>query len=230
MFWHDVFERVDDDEVRRVSFEEGLYFIDDVIRLDEEVEFIELFLSDLQFIALFIEHGAYSESVVFSRDVQHSPFAILNGGYEEFFIVVHRTDCDGELSQERGLPAVAFSGKACDSEFWQHFVPEVWLFSILVVHEVRGFDGIALDESFVWLIEDSISFGVGVVVVGHGRDFLEVIKDWRMGLMGGMGVMGGDGRGVESAKVGRFMGWLQIFVKGMRGFRKRKGFERGDDH
>ena len=190
MFWHDVFERVDDDEVRRVSFEEGLYFIDDVIRLDEEVEFIELFLSDLQFIALFIEHGAYSESVVFSRDVQHSPFAILNGGYEEFFIVVHRTDSDGELSQERGLPAVAFSGKACDSEFWQHFVPEVWLFSILVVHEVRGFDGIALDESFVWLIEDSISFGVGVVVVGHGRVFFRSDQEWENGRYGGNGSYG----------------------------------------
>ena len=48
--------------------------------------------------------------------------------------------------------------------------------------------------------------------------------------MGGMGVMGGDGRGVESAKVGRFMGWLQIFVKGMRVFRKREGFERRHYH
>ena len=192
MFWHDVFERVDDDEVRRVSFEEGLYFIDDVIRLDEEVEFVELFLSDLQFFALFIEHGAYSESVVFSRDVQHSPFAILNGGYEEFFIVVHRTDSDGELSQERGLTAVAFSGKACDSESWQHFVPEVWLFSILVVHEVRGFDGIALDESFVWLIEDSISFGVGVVVIGHGRDFLKLSRIGEWGEWELWEVMGGE--------------------------------------
>ena len=45
--------------------------------------------------------------------------------------------------------------------------------------------------------------------------------------MGGMGVMGGDGRGVESAKVGRFMGWLQIIVKGMCGFRKRKGLKGG---
>ena len=41
------------------------------------------------------------------------------------------------------------------------------------------------------------------------------------------GGYGSYGRGVESAKVERFMGWLQIFVKGMRVSRKRKGFERG---